>query len=96
LDRLLLVQIVRIPADGIDAFQLFESRVLPLLAAHGGMLERRMRSADGQIEIHVISFPSAAALDQYRNDPERVRHLPLLEQSGAVAQLVEVTDVRVE
>jgi uncharacterized protein (DUF1330 family) len=90
---MLLVQIVRIPAEGVADFQLYESRVLPLLPRHGGRLERRLRSADGRIEVHVVSFPSPEALEQYRNDPERTAQLPLLTRSGAARELIEVTDV---
>jgi len=90
---MLLIQIVRIPADGVADFQLYESRVLPLLAQYGGRLERRLRSADGQIEVHLVSFPSAAALDAYRAAPERQAQLPLLERSGATTELIEVTEV---
>jgi uncharacterized protein (DUF1330 family) len=92
----LFVQIVRIPAEGVASFQRFESRVLPLLARHGGRLERRLRAADGQTEIHVISFPDVEALERYRGDPERTQHLPLLEQSGASSELLEVTDIPVD
>ena len=90
---MVLVQIVRIPAEGVDAFQRFESIVLPLMPNHGGGLLRRLRSADGGIEVHVLSFPSQEALDAYRTDPARLEHLPLLKESGAVAELLEMTDV---
>jgi hypothetical protein len=88
-----LVQIVRIPADGIATFREFEVKVLPLLTAHGGSLERRLRSTDGSTEVHIISFPSREALDAYMHDPERLRHAPLKDASGAVSELIEVTDV---
>ena len=90
---MLWVQIVRIPADGVADLQLYESRVLPLLPKYGGHLERRLRSADGCFELHVVSFPSAHDLDRYRADPERQAHLPLLERSGAKTELIEVTDI---
>jgi hypothetical protein len=88
-----LVQIVRIPPDGVAAFQQFESRVLPLLPAYGAAIDRRLRSADGCIEVHVLSFPSQDALDRYRADPARVAALPLLEQSGATSELIDMADV---
>lgn len=90
---MLLVQIVRIPAAGVEDFQRYESLVLPLLPKYGGVLERRLRSADGQIEIHVVSLPSQDALDRYRADPERQQHLALLERSGAITELIELMDV---
>jgi hypothetical protein len=93
---MLLVQIVRVPAAGLEAFQRFELRVLPLMARYGGRLERRLRDASGETEIHIISFPSADALEQYRDSPERAEHLPLLVESGATSELIEVTDVAEE
>ncbi len=91
-NAILLVQIVRVPAEGIADFQRYESLVLPLLPTYGGRMERRLRSADGAIEVHVLSFPSADALDRYRTDPERQAQLPLLERSGAKTELIEVDD----
>ncbi len=90
---MILAQIVRIPSAGVDAFQRFESIVLPLLPRYGGRLDRRLRSADGRIELHVLSFPSNDALDAYRADPIRVEHLHLLAESGAEAELLELADV---
>ena len=90
---LLLVQIVRIPVEGISTFRRYEAAVLPLLPRHGGRFERRLRGEDGRIEVHVVSFPSHQALDAYRSDPERQRLLPLLEESGAETELIEVTEV---
>lgn len=90
---MLLTQIVRIPADGVDDFQQFEARVLPLLPRHGGALVRRLRGRGGEFEMHLVSFPSPEALDSYLADPDRVAALPLRESSGAEAELVEVVDI---
>ena len=70
--------------------------VLPLLAECGARLERRLRSLDGCVEIHIVSFPSREALDRYRADPRRQEHLHLLHESQAVLDLLEVTDVTEE
>jgi uncharacterized protein (DUF1330 family) len=90
--KLVLVQIVRVPAAGVADFQLYESRVLPLLPKYGGRLERRLRGENGRFELHVISFPSADAVDRYRADPERQAQLPLLARSGAQTELIEVAE----
>ena len=90
---MILVQIVRIPAEGVATFQRYESLVLPLMPNYGGVVERRLRSADGQTELHVMSFPSRPALDAYIADPDRARHQPLRVVSGAIAELLEMTDV---
>jgi hypothetical protein len=92
-ERLTLVQIVRVPAHGVAAFRRYESLVLPLLSRHGGLLERRLRAADGLTEVHILSFPSRDAFDAYMRDPDRQRHLALKDESAASAELLEVTDV---
>jgi hypothetical protein len=90
---MLLVQIVRIPVEGVADFHRYESLVLPLLAKYGARLERRLRSADGTFELHLLWVPSVDALERYRTDPERVAALPLFERSAATAELLEVTDI---
>ena len=85
--------IARIPAGGLADFLAYEDAVLPLLARHGGVLERRLRADDGLTEVHVVSFSSHAGFDAYRADPERAAQQHLLERSGAAMELIEVSDV---
>lgn len=92
-DGILHVLIARLPAHGADAFDDYESKVLPLLAAHGGVLQRRLRTADGTTEVHVVWFPSAARFEQYRGDPERAAHAFLLQDSQASTELLRMYDV---
>jgi hypothetical protein len=67
--------------------------VLPLLADHGGRLDRRLRSADGTVEVHMIEFASADGLAAYGADPRRAQHADRLAASGAELELLEVKDV---
>jgi hypothetical protein len=90
---LTLCAVLRVPSDGLAAFQAYEDAVLPLLADHGGSLRRRLRTADGLTEIHLIQFPSAVALDAFRADPRRAAQAPLFEASGATAEMWIVEDV---
>lgn len=83
----------RIPAEGVVLFQQYEDAVLPLLADYGGMLERRLQSADGTREVHIVSFPNEAALQSYRGDPRRAAQASLLQRSGAEVEVVAVSDV---
>jgi hypothetical protein len=83
----------RIPADGVEAFRRYEAAVLPLLADHGGRLERRLRTADGTVEVHLVAFATADGLAAYRADPRRARHADLLEHSGAKLEVLEMQDV---
>ncbi len=68
-------------------------RVLPVMRAHGGRVERRLRGSDGQVEVHVLRFPSAEALDAYRADPGRAAVAHLFEQSGTTMHLQPVADL---
>lgn len=90
---LTLTLIARIPAAGIEVFRQYEDLVLPLLSSHGGVLQRRLTSADGTTEIHIVHFASRAALDHYRSDPRRIAAAPRLLESGAAVELLEVEDV---
>lgn len=57
-----------------DALVAYEDQALALLPEHGGRVLQRARSsgADGQpLEIQLIEFPSAAALDAYMSDGRR-------------------------
>jgi len=85
--------IVRIPAEGINDFRAYEDAVLPLLPEHHGRLERRLRSPDGTIEMHIISFASDADFQNYRNDPRRTAQAWLLEKSSAKLELLPMANV---
>ena len=53
----------------------YEDHVLQLLADHGGRLLQRARNLDGEgqpLEVHLLQFPSEAALDSYMNDERRL------------------------
>ena len=90
---LTLCVILRISPAGMVAFQAYEDAVLPLLADHGGVLERRLRVGDGTTEIHLIRFPSPDRFDAYRADPRRAAHEDLFAASGATAEALTVRDV---
>lgn len=92
-NRLTWVQIVRIPDDGVERFQEYESIVLPILPEYGGRLEGRYRDDAGTVEIHVVSFPSLEAIDGYRKDERRQAVQHLLAESGATPELHQVSRV---
>ncbi len=82
-----------VSAAGIATFQNYESRVLPLLARHDGLLERRLRSTDAQTEVHVVSFGSRAGYESYMADPERTAQRGALDGIELRQRIVEVDDV---
>lgn len=89
------LMLARLPERGLASFEAYEDAVLPLLAEHGGRLERRLRTLDDRVEVHLLSFPDEAALAAYRADPRRSAAAPLLAASGAEAELLRVRDVPV-
>lgn len=90
--RAVYVLIARMPETGVDRFADYERAVLPLLAGHGGRLERRLRSPDARTEVHLVSFPSPERFAAYRDDPRRAEHAHLLRESGAAIELFELRD----
>ncbi|GAA3107787.1 hypothetical protein [Streptomyces echinatus] len=86
--------LARLPEGRLSAFDAYESAVLPLLAEHGGRLERRLRALDDRTEAHLLSFPSDEHVAAYRADPRRCAAAPLLESSEAAVELLAVRDVR--
>jgi hypothetical protein len=90
---LTLALVARIPVSGVADFQSYEAQVLPLLGTYGGTLQRRLRNADGTVEIHVVRFDERAGLERFRGDPGRAAAANMLERSGAAIELWEMNDV---
>ena len=89
LDPLKLVMVADVAESDVAVFQAYESQVLPLLARHGGRLERRLRSADGTFEAQLISFTTDTGYQSFLADPGRVDARQAL-QGGEIAQRVTV------
>jgi len=84
---------IRIPAEGIEDFRAYEDAVLPLLPEFNGRLERRLRSPDGTVEMHIVSFASDADRQNYLNDPRRKAQGWLLERSSAKSESLPMSNV---
>jgi len=91
-----VVVVARIPQHGIEGFRRYEHAVLPLLADHGGEMQRRFRNEDGTIEVHLVGFSSAETFARYRSDPRRERHAGLLQACGARVEVLELSDAPIE
>jgi hypothetical protein len=92
-ERLIIVMVADVPEDRVDAFQEYESRVLSLLGRHGGRLERRLRSMDSLVEVHIVSFKSREGYESYIADPERMNHRSPLTDMHVGQRVLEVQDV---
>ena len=90
---LTFVMIADIPSGAEAAFQQYESLVLPLLARHGGRLDRRLRTDDARSEVHVVSFESQDGYESYLADEARQAHRALLEGVVVGQRLLRVHDV---
>jgi hypothetical protein len=93
--RLTVAMIADIPEGAEAGFQAYESAVLPLLPRHGGRLERRLRTEDALVEIHVVSFESRDGFESYLADDERQSHRGLLDGLGVAQRVLLVNDVSV-
>jgi uncharacterized protein (DUF1330 family) len=72
---LLVVAILTPRADALQVFREYEFKAARILARHGAAIARTIvedPSAPGSLlrEIHIVTFPDAAAFDRYRADPE--------------------------
>ncbi|MFI6106039.1 GNAT family N-acetyltransferase [Streptomyces sp. NPDC051310] len=79
--------VLEYPAGALDDARRCEDALLALLPRHGGRLERRLRTADGLSEVHLLTFPSRAAYRAYLADPDRTP------DGRITARVLEVTEV---
>lgn len=95
---LYFTQIVFVKENQEDIFNLFESRVLPLLEKHNGTLIYRVRPTDDCIiettighpyELHLVTFPTEADFEGYRDDKERLQYMHLKEASIEKALMIK-------
>jgi uncharacterized protein (DUF1330 family) len=76
-----------------DALVAYEDQVLDLVSGHGGRVLQRARSngSDGQpLEIQLLEFPSAAALDDYMTDDRRLSLAGERDRAIARTQVIDV------
>jgi hypothetical protein len=80
-----------------DTLVAYEDRVLALVPEHGGQVLQRARSggSDGQpLEVQLIEFPSAAALDAYMADGWRTSLAAERDRAIARTQVIDVEVVQ--
>ena len=87
---MLVVVQIDLSNANLAIFDEYESNVLPLLKRYGVRLVERLRSVDQHCEIHLLEFPNADALSEFRADPTRASLQGTWQESGAVSTLTEV------
>lgn len=85
----LLIDIDLSSAD-VTMFDSYETVVLERLSTYGARIEMRVRSVDRQREVHLLFFPDADSLVQFRNDAVRQSVIDRWEKCGATSTSVEV------
>jgi hypothetical protein len=90
---LLLVAIVQMAAGHAEAGQTYEDFVLARLGQHGGVLERRTRTADDGSEVHLIRFSDRAGYESFLADPDRAAYRERLGAAAPTTKVLEVRDV---
>lgn len=88
-DGVTLIALFHLAGADLELFEDYEAAVLPLLARHGGVLERRIRSVDRALELHLLHFRERAGLREYRADGTRLEHADLLARSRVRVEVVE-------
>jgi uncharacterized protein (DUF1330 family) len=71
--KLTLVVALYVHPDRATEFEQFESAAAAIMRRHGGAIERRIAFVPGAAEdtpheVHVVTFPDAAAFARYRAD----------------------------
>jgi hypothetical protein len=66
--------------NDVAGFESFERQAAAVMAAHGGHVDSVVRcggEGGAPFEVHLVSFPSAAAATAYRADPRLAKLMPL-------------------
>lgn len=88
-----IVAVVRMSDEDVEGGQRYEDLVLDLMPAHGGRVERRLRTPDGRTEVQVLWFPSAEAMQAVVEHPDRLAARDRLGPAVPATEVLEVGDV---
>jgi uncharacterized protein (DUF1330 family) len=81
--RVTFVVSIWLKGNDVAGFEEFERQAATIMAGHGGRVDAVVRcGGEGAtpFEVHVVSFPDAAAAGAYRADPRLAKLLPLRER----------------
>jgi uncharacterized protein (DUF1330 family) len=84
-EPLALLVILMVSRARLDDFRAFERHAARIMRRYGGAIERTLvfplDDMEQLKEVHVVSFPSAQAFDDYRADSELARLAPMRERA---------------
>ncbi|QNF34473.1 DUF1330 domain-containing protein [Adhaeribacter swui] len=89
-EKLYLTLLVYVRKGEEETFLKYEDQVLPLLPQYYGELVYRIRPDKSNFvhatdelpyEIHLLTFPTTQDFENFRQDPERLKHQPLFTKS---------------
>lgn len=86
-------------AEGVSvaAFEAFERKAAAIMAAHGGRIERAIRTGGAgegaPFEVHLVSFPNVAGFEACRGDPRTLALREDRERLIARTEIVTGTEV---
>jgi len=78
--RLTFIVSIWLKDNDVAGFEAFERQAAAIMAAHDGHVETVVRcggEGGAPFEVHVVSFPDAAAAGAYRADPRLGKLLPM-------------------
>jgi uncharacterized protein (DUF1330 family) len=87
-----IVAILTVRRDHLGEFHRFERAAAAAMVRHGGAIERTVAvedpAAEHYREVHLITFPDAAAFAAYRADPELAALAQLREEAIVAAEVL--------
>jgi uncharacterized protein (DUF1330 family) len=90
---MLILVHLNISAANMALFDDYEAQAFALMANHGGRLLERLRSTDGNSELHLLHFVDAKAFNSFHADPARGALQELWLRCGASSSVTEVQRV---
>jgi len=82
-ERVCLVVSLWIKGTDVAGFEAFERAAAAIMSNYGGNVEQVVRCSGVEgspFEVHIVTFPSTQALQEYRDDPRLVELRPLRER----------------
>jgi len=97
-----ITQLIYVKEGGVDSFNEFEKRAMPIVLKYGGRLALRIRPDESSIiegdikrpyEVHLLEFRTELDFQNFMNDDERKEFLYLKEQSIQSSLLIKGEEI---